>query len=43
MNIPQNILDNVNIWLSDTFDNETQAAIKEMMTSSPKKSRRKFL
>jgi phosphomannomutase len=42
MNIPQNILDNVNIWLSDTFDNETQAAIKEMMTSSPKNLEESF-
>ena len=42
MNIPQNILDNVNVWLSDTFDNETQAAIKEMMTSSPKNLEESF-
>ncbi|WP_395045843.1 phospho-sugar mutase [Flavobacterium sp.] len=36
MHIPQNILDAVNIWLTPTFDNKTQDAIKEMMTSSPK-------
>ena len=36
MNIPQNILDAVNEWLTPTFDSETQAAIKDMMTSSPK-------
>lgn len=36
MNIPQNILDAVNEWLTPTFDSETQAAIKVMMTSSPK-------
>ncbi len=36
MHIPQNILDAVNIWLTPTFDNKTQEAIKELMTSSPK-------
>ena len=36
MNIPQNILDAVNEWLTPTFDSETQAAIKDMMTTSPK-------
>ena len=36
MHIPQNILDAVNIWLTPTFDDKTQDAIKEMMTSSPK-------
>lgn len=36
MDIPQNILDAVNEWLTPTFDSETQAAIKDMMTSSPK-------
>ncbi|WP_298224352.1 phospho-sugar mutase [Flavobacterium sp.] len=36
MNIPQNILDTANEWLTPTFDSETQAAIKDMMTSSPK-------
>ena len=36
MNIEKNILDKVNEWLSPTFDSETQDAIKEMMTSSPK-------
>jgi phosphoglucomutase len=35
MDIKQNILDKVNIWLTPTFDNQTQEAIKEMMTSSP--------
>jgi phosphoglucomutase len=35
MNINQNILDKVNIWLTPTFDNQTQEEIKEMMTSSP--------
>lgn len=35
MNIDQNILDKVNIWLTPTFDNQTQEEIKEMMTSSP--------
>ncbi|WP_281322544.1 phospho-sugar mutase [Flavobacterium aestivum] len=36
MHIPQNILDAVNEWLTPTFDNETQVAIKELMTTSPK-------
>lgn len=36
MNIPQNILDTVNEWLTPTFDNDTQDTIKEMMTSAPK-------
>ena len=36
MHIEQNILDAVNIWLTPTFDNHTQEAIKEMMTTSPK-------
>lgn len=36
MKIEQNILDKVNEWLTPTFDNQTQEAIKEMMTSAPK-------
>ena len=36
MHIDQSILDKVNEWLTPTFDNKTQDAIKEMMTSSPK-------
>ncbi len=35
MHIDQKILDKVNIWLTPTFDNQTQEKIKEMMTSSP--------
>ena len=35
MNIDPNILDKVNIWLTPTFDNQTQEEIKEMMSSSP--------
>ena len=35
MHIKQDILDKINIWLTPTFDNQTQEAIKEMMTSSP--------
>jgi phosphoglucomutase len=42
MHIPQNILDKVNIWLTPTFDNETQEKIKEMMTSSPKELEESF-
>jgi phosphoglucomutase len=36
MEIEKTILDKVNVWLSPVFDSETQNAIKEMMTSSPK-------
>ena len=35
MDIKQDILDNVNEWLTPTFDSQTQEEIKEMMTSSP--------
>lgn len=36
MNIPQNILDALNIWLTPTFDTTTQDAVKELMTTAPK-------
>ena len=36
MEIKQNILDAVNEWLTPTFDNATQVAITELMTTSPK-------
>jgi phosphoglucomutase len=36
MEIEKSILDKVNVWLTPVFDSETQAAIKEMMSSSPK-------
>ena len=36
MHIEKNILDAVNIWLTPTFDSQTQESIIEMMTSSPK-------
>ena len=42
MNIPQNILNSVNEWLSPTFDTETQEEIKAMMTSSPKNLEESF-
>ena len=42
MDIPQNILDKVNEWLTPTFDAETQQAIIEMMTSSPKELEESF-
>ena len=35
MHIEKAILDKVNVWLTPTFDNDTQEAIKEIMTSSP--------
>jgi len=42
MHIEKNILDKVNIWLTPTFDEETQNAIKEIMTSSPKELEESF-
>lgn len=36
MHIEQNILHAANEWLTPTFDAETQAAVEELMTSSPK-------
>jgi phosphomannomutase len=36
MEIKQSILNAVNEWLTPVFDNETQEAIKNMMTSAPK-------
>ncbi|MCU0350183.1 MAG: phospho-sugar mutase [Flavobacterium sp.] len=36
MHIEQSILNKVNEWLTPTFDEATQEAIKEMMTSAPK-------
>ena len=36
MHIEQVILDKVNEWLTPTFDQATQDAINEMMTSAPK-------
>lgn len=35
MHIEENILKAVNVWLTPTFDDATQDAVKEMMTSSP--------
>ena len=42
MHIAQNILDAVNEWLTPTFDNETQVAVKELMTTSPKELEESF-
>lgn len=42
MHIEKNILDNVNIWLTPTFDEKTQNEIKEIMTSSPKELEESF-
>ncbi|MFP9099192.1 phospho-sugar mutase [Flavobacterium sp. RHBU_24] len=36
MEIEKTVLDKVNVWLTPTFDSETQAAITEMMASAPK-------
>ena len=36
MQLEQNILDKANEWLTPTFDQETQAAIREMIANSPK-------
>jgi phosphoglucomutase len=42
MHIEQSILNKVNEWLSPTFDEATQEAIKEMMTSAPKELEESF-
>ena len=42
MDIPKNILNAVNEWLTPIFDRETQEEIKEMMTSSPKNLEESF-
>ena len=42
MDIPQNILNAVNEWLTPIFDKKTQDEIKEMMTSSPKNLEESF-
>lgn len=42
MHIPENILSQVNEWLTPTFDKNTQDKIKEMMTSSPKELEESF-
>ena len=42
MHIEKHILDQVNEWLTPTFDTETQEAIKEMMTSAPKNLEESF-
>ncbi len=42
MEIKQAVLDKVNEWLTPAFDNQTQEAIKEMMTSSPKELEESF-
>ena len=42
MHIEKNILDKVNEWLTPAFDENTQDAIKQMMTSSPKELEESF-
>lgn len=42
MNLAPNILDAVNEWLTPTFDEQTHAAIKTMMDSSPKEIEESF-
>jgi phosphoglucomutase len=42
MNIPQNILDVVNVWLSPIFDKETQDQVIELMTTRPKELEESF-
>ena len=43
MHIAQNILDAVNEWLTPTFDNETQVAIKGINDYFAKRTGREFL
>ncbi len=42
MEIEKSILEKVNVWLTPDFDTDTQNAIKEMMTSSPKELEESF-
>lgn len=42
MHIPESILQKVNEWLQPTFDEATQKAVEEMMTSSPKELEESF-
>ena len=42
MHIEQSILNKVNEWLTPTFDEATQNAIEEMMTSAPKELEESF-
>lgn len=42
MEIKQDILNKVNVWLTPVFDDETHASIREMMTSSPKELEESF-
>jgi phosphoglucomutase len=42
MEIKQHILEAVNEWLSPTFDTETQEAVKNLLSSSPKELKESF-
>ena len=42
MDIKQNLLDAVNEWLTPSFDTATQAAVKELIASSPKELEESF-
>jgi phosphomannomutase len=42
MEIKQDILDKVNVWLTPVFDTATHDAVKEIMTSSPKELEESF-
>ena len=42
MHIESHVLDKVNEWLTPTFDEHTQAAIREMMASNPKELEESF-
>lgn len=42
MEIKQEILDKVNVWLTPVFDTATHDAVKEIMTSSPKELEESF-
>lgn len=42
MEIKQEILDKVNVWLTPVFDSATHDAVKEIMTSSPKELEESF-
>src|SRR5690554_2707217 len=42
MHIPQNILNQINLWMRPVFDQETKSAIERMMTSAPQELKDAF-
>jgi|SRR5690554_157452 len=42
MHIPQNILNQINLWMTPVFDQETKSEIERMMTSAPQELKDAF-